>query len=523
MIFSLFVSIALFGETDTDKQQQRFIASLDKLRKMVRIPGLSYAVIHKGKLVLSGGLGKQDLAKNIRATAQTKYPIASLTKLFTANLFLQLEAEGKVNLHSPVSSIVTRYKLNLYLTNLNNLSLVEILSHRHDSGGTFFCYNPTSYHELTPLIEKITGVSFATSLQRRFFLPLGMSSTFPGLSEAYYSNKAAVCYRLQKKSGFLPTNRGDAGFSGAYGIVSSVADLAKYEIALQKNEIASSKMQQQLFNSAFGKGIGQSGLSWLLDSYLGEKISYHYGWRINCASALYLRVPSKNLAFILLANSEMLSAPFGLSYGSISNSPFALLFLRTFLEGRRNGLVGFDKPSRLISPFLYKTDLDGDKTARYYSVAKALLEQYRGRWQESMITMETVLNRYPYDPALAGYGNLIYAMQNQSPFLTVAAKRMLFYLRGLSPKNPRLLYYNGLWLYRDEQIVESMVYFEKVANNLAAPPVMRSYSGYFVGMFNLKDKIKASKYLKMALNIGALSEKDYEIAFLKWIKLSPIK
>lgn len=59
---------------------------------------------------------------------------------------------------------------------------------------------------------------------------------------------------------------------------------------------------------------------------------WHYGYWQQF-SALYLKVPEKNLTFIVLANSNGLSAPFGLGDGDVLSSPFACGFLRTFVFG----------------------------------------------------------------------------------------------------------------------------------------------------------------------------------------------
>ena len=44
-------------------------------------------------------------------------------------------------------------------------------------------------------------------------------------------------------------------------------------------------------------------------------------------SALILKVPDQRLALILLANSEGLSAPYGLADGDVTRSSFARAFL----------------------------------------------------------------------------------------------------------------------------------------------------------------------------------------------------
>jgi len=67
--------------------------------------GLSVAVISDQDLLWAKGLGYADYARQIPATPQTIYRIASITKLFTATMLMQLRDAGQVQLDDPL----TRY------------------------------------------------------------------------------------------------------------------------------------------------------------------------------------------------------------------------------------------------------------------------------------------------------------------------------------------------------------------------------------------------------------------------------
>ncbi|UCC99811.1 MAG: serine hydrolase, partial [Phycisphaerales bacterium] len=54
---------------------------------------------------------------------------------------------------------------------------------------------------------------------------------------------------------------------------------------------------------------------------------WHYGWEVNY-SALILKVPERNITFVVLANTDELSRPFRLGNGDVLNSPFAVEFLK---------------------------------------------------------------------------------------------------------------------------------------------------------------------------------------------------
>ncbi len=58
-----------------------------------RIPGLSLAVVHAGKVILTKGYGRANLELNAPATA---YGLGSISKQFTAAAIILLVEEGKL-------------------------------------------------------------------------------------------------------------------------------------------------------------------------------------------------------------------------------------------------------------------------------------------------------------------------------------------------------------------------------------------------------------------------------------------
>ena len=70
------------------------------------------------------------------------------------------------------------------------------------------------------------------------------------------------------------------------------------------------------------------GLGWFVQYFRGERVVWHFGYVPNAYSSLILKLPDRKLTFILLANSDGLSAPFQLQAGDVTRSVFAALFLR---------------------------------------------------------------------------------------------------------------------------------------------------------------------------------------------------
>jgi CubicO group peptidase (beta-lactamase class C family) len=77
------------------------------------------------------------------------------------------------------------------------------------------------------------------------------------------------------------------------------------------------------------------GLGWFVQEIEGVKIYWHYGYWVGMSS-LIIRVPDKHMSFVLMSNSDMLSAPYPLGNGNLTVSPYAMEFLKSFvLPGAR--------------------------------------------------------------------------------------------------------------------------------------------------------------------------------------------
>ena len=72
----------------------------------VPLPGLGYAVIIDGDVVLDGGLGQRDAATPSPVDADSVFRIASMSKSFTALAVLKLRDAGRLRLDDPVAQHV---------------------------------------------------------------------------------------------------------------------------------------------------------------------------------------------------------------------------------------------------------------------------------------------------------------------------------------------------------------------------------------------------------------------------------
>ncbi len=128
------------------------------------------------------------------------------------------------------------------------------------------------------------------------------------------------------------------GFSTSAGLISTVLDMAKYDIAIDQNKFLTKETQQLAFTptvSTKGESLPY-GLGWFTQDYKGTKLLWHYGyWTGN--SSFILKVPEQNTTFIIMANSDNLSRPTDLGSGNALSSPVGMAFLKTFVFPEKFG------------------------------------------------------------------------------------------------------------------------------------------------------------------------------------------
>ncbi|GAB4572293.1 MAG: hypothetical protein Kow0077_11320 [Anaerolineae bacterium] len=73
-------------------------------------PAIALAVIQRGTMIVNCALGQLDPdASPDPARPESRFDLASVTKLFTATAFLQQAAEGKIGLHVPITSVIPEF------------------------------------------------------------------------------------------------------------------------------------------------------------------------------------------------------------------------------------------------------------------------------------------------------------------------------------------------------------------------------------------------------------------------------
>jgi CubicO group peptidase (beta-lactamase class C family) len=171
-------------------------------------PGLAVAIIKDGQLVLARGYGVCRAGEKTPVDENTIFPIASVTKVFTATCLALLVEEGKLDWSDPVikhlpefdlyDSFLTKdVRIDDLLSHRVGLETADLLAYRGDYDraeirrrlrflqpvAPFRSRYGYHNHMLTTageVLERASGQSWETVLRTRLLNPVGMSNTFAG-------------------------------------------------------------------------------------------------------------------------------------------------------------------------------------------------------------------------------------------------------------------------------------------------------------------------------------------------------
>jgi CubicO group peptidase (beta-lactamase class C family) len=379
----------LFCTGSAHQDIEAFQGALERLAENNNLPGYSAAIVRDQELAWAVGFGYADLENGEAAGPDTPYRLASVSKPFAAVILLQLVEEKKLDLGALMRSFAilpwfepgggdwahypARYAAQ-------PITVRHVLSHtsQSDPPGDSYRYNGNIFGDLTWVIEDVTKSSYPQVLLERILQPLHMTRSLPGQLAPWGQDVARAIARPYRLSGGKPVPAAYPGFgldpdvdakpwgldpayrlpretqesrrkllgqaftplySGqtASGVISTVRDLAKFDIALDRNRLIGERSREELFTAARSSTgeVLPYGLGWFVEEWNGNRLVWHYGWFPPTVSALYLKVPDRNLTFLLLSNCDGLSAGMPWTARGVRASPYARLFLDHFVYPKR--------------------------------------------------------------------------------------------------------------------------------------------------------------------------------------------
>lgn len=218
-------------------------------------PGIAVAISTPGGETIVCNYGYADAAAKSLVTDETLFEFGSIGKSFTAIVFMQLVAEGRMDLQASVAQYLPWFHVGSHhppftihhlLTHTSGLiggndqvpdGSLEVWHLRRTSTfaapGEHFAYSNVGYKTLGLILESVEGKPYAEIVAERILKPLGMEHTHASIT-SHIRPKLAVGYAPRyddrlwiPEHGIVPatwleTNTGDGC------IASTAADLSRY-------------------------------------------------------------------------------------------------------------------------------------------------------------------------------------------------------------------------------------------------------------------------------------------------------
>jgi CubicO group peptidase (beta-lactamase class C family) len=302
-------------------------------------PGACVLVLQEGVPAVRQAYGMANLEQEIATTSATNYRLASLTKQFTAAAVLMLREEGMLSLDAalhewlpslpePAGAATLRQLLTHTsgildyedlipsgrTTQLHDADVLRLLESRprtYFPPGSAYRYSNGGYALLALIIEIVSGMSFATFLRKRIFVPLQMTGTVAYEEGISTPTNRAYGYGLADGRWKRTDQSLTSAVLGDGGVYSSVDDLAKWDAALSDGRLLRPESLRLAFTPATDTDdpATRYGFGWRIT---GDTV-WHSGESVGFRNVI-VRWPGRRLTVIVLTNrDEPVAGPYALA------------------------------------------------------------------------------------------------------------------------------------------------------------------------------------------------------------------
>ncbi len=346
-------------------------------------PGVAVAIVRGGKVQLLRGFGVRTLGKPEAVDARTVFPLASLTKGFTAAAVAALVEDGKLSWDDPVERHLPGFRVedpqvshaltlrdlaahrtglaegadNLWIgTRLTPAQIIERLAFLPQASPirTGYAYQNVTYLVLGQSAAQAAGTSWETLVTQRLLKPLGMKDA------SVTGRGTNVASSHPEREGKLLPSRPEpvTQIAPAAGLRASATDLAQWlKLFLGQGEVDGKRVLQAASVEEllapqmlvpFGPRYRQQfpdthymayGLGWVSQDYRGKKVVWNTGGLdgVTCSVAL---IPEANFGVVVLTNQGRTGFPEALVWRAVDEAlgapekDWSSLRLKISLEAR---------------------------------------------------------------------------------------------------------------------------------------------------------------------------------------------
>jgi CubicO group peptidase (beta-lactamase class C family)/predicted dienelactone hydrolase len=310
-----------------------------------QIPGFAIAVVKDGEVSYVEEFGFTGSGTDQPVTSQSLFPVASLSKQFTAAAIMQLVEQGKIDLDSPVIDYLpyfemadpryTEITIRQLLAHVSGMPQIPQREYGYDNQdpgegarekhirklaefeldeapGETWSYSNLGFNILGEVIANVSGETYEQYVQEHIMTPLGMNASTFLLGEVDFDLLAKGHYL--DEAGELATVA-DHPYTRAYapstGLVTNIEDLSRWALALSHGGeldgariLESSTLDEQwtpVAEPGWGGLLQDYGLGWLLAEADGHRLAWHLGTNPGY-SANVIIAPEDGIGVVTIGN-----------------------------------------------------------------------------------------------------------------------------------------------------------------------------------------------------------------------------
>jgi CubicO group peptidase (beta-lactamase class C family) len=293
-------------------------------------PGISIAVLRGRDTILIRAWGSESVESGTNMTPASVIEYASITKQFVSVAVLQLAAEGRVRLESPIEQYVndlpTAWRgatVEQYLNHtagVPNFVVSDTAWERHFAepmtprqilsqvatapmkfeAGAGWEYKGTGYVVLGLLIEAVTGRPWEIDLQQRFLDPLGLSSVKYCRLSTIIPHRASGYERVSGRwQNMRPLEVSQRYTAGA--LCGTAVDVTRWNVALHSGRLLPDSLYRRMITPAGAARAAGYGYGIYSTAIGGLQVLSHGGVNHGFSTGTYW-VPAAGLSVTVLSN-----------------------------------------------------------------------------------------------------------------------------------------------------------------------------------------------------------------------------
>lgn len=369
------------------------------------MPGASVIVSKNGVPLFSGATGYANIEHKVKLKSNSVFPIASITKQFTASAILKLAEQGKLSLNDKLSKYLPTYP-----TGEQEVSISQLLSHtagfsdyvrkldsfQSDIGshieldellakteklpmiakpGSRMAYSNTGYLLLGKIIEIVSGKPYGQYLETEFFHPLQLTNTYYQQNQIIPNRVNGYQFKDRKLTNSIHFDTSWGHAAGA--IYSTTEDLNKWFHALMSGKVIDIA-NVTLMTTAAKLNDGtqtQYGLGVALGQFGGSKTITHgghiYGFRNT-----FTYMPEQKLFVAVLCN-----------YEQCNPSKLSQFLIASAMQQPIPSFTSLNYVPANVSELLGTYEIDENQTRIFLKIGDELFTQREGGEKVKVLAM----------------------------------------------------------------------------------------------------------------------------------------